>query len=716
MPTVTFDFRARNADSVRKSMQSVLDGAGRGGAAGAQRQAASEQAITRATLREIAVRVRARDKAANDAKRAAEKETAATAREAGKREKASEKETNKKLRAFDQLTREANRMQESMTRAAERGAQRRAAAEERANARVTASNNRRQQGAVNANASARTRSGALWGGRAQAAVSATLGVAGDIHGQIQDARQRRAQAGTGITDIFRGAGGGVAEMNATRTRFAAEAEALGMRYEDLVASAAAVQQGSSFFSQTESQRAAGLTAQQSRAANFDNFFRQVRTGRDVVGQAGVGQFVRIGGILQELGLDQRTTNDTQISLARLGEMGAIELSSISKEGMQPIMARVGQSLGALGAGATQEQRSSTIQRTITQAMAEMEVMRGAAGYNPRNAGQIMAALGPALQNPVVQQKMRTNILNAGGVPEAERRRIESTLFEDDPTRRGQRRLRANLSDPVAFAAAAGGALQNNPTLMRNIFAGGGHGNAQGLQANWRNLMAAMFTPGDGGETGYQRISRFTREAGGGFDAAEMTRRQDLAEADPLTALNRQQESHERALTENTGAIGSLSNAFAAWAAQNPLSSTLAGAVAPGVAGLVAGRAAGAAGAATVGSVGSTVAGGGAAAAGAGLGSSLGVGAAAVVGLGAGDLLNDAIMRSRQTQNRDGSVQDTNTFSIFNDGLGAFVQELRGVASSISGAVSGAVSGANSHAAVQAAGVARADEAARQRRT
>ena len=55
--------------------------------------------------------------------------------------------------------------------------------------------------------------------------------------------------------------------------------------------------------------------------------------------------------------------------------------------------------------------------------------------------------------------------------------------------------------------------------MRNIFAGGGHGNAQGLQANWRNLMAAMFTPGDGGETGYQRISRFTREAGGGFDAA-----------------------------------------------------------------------------------------------------------------------------------------------------------------------------------------------------
>lgn len=736
MPSIDFEFRARGAAAVRRDLDSIRASAQRTG----QAVAALSQGETRVLLNEIGKRQRARSKEAGDARANEARITSAAKDGARDRTRASEGEADARAKAYAGIVKSTETTERQRTRIVERELRERERAERNAARRTVQEMNMRARDAERAQANLGQRR-AAWGATgarvAQQAVGAAIGFAGNMHGQIQDARMQRARAGTGLTDIFRGAGGDAAEMQQWRTRFQREALALGMRYEDLVSDAAAVQTESSFFSRTQSQEAAGLSEQQARAANLESFFRQARTGRDVVGQAGVGQYVRIGGILKELGVDSATTELTQQSLARLGEMGAIELSSISREGMQPIMSRVGQSLGALGPGATAEQRSQAVTQTITRAMAEMEVMRGVAGYNPRNAGQILSSIQPALQNPIVQERLLSNIRSFGGMSREQRRAVENQLFEDDPTRRGQRRLRAGLTDPVGFAVAAGTALRDNPTLLRNMFSGGGPGNPQGLQANWRNLMAGMFTVGDGGETGYQKILRFTREAQGGFSTEELRRRHGLAEADPLTELNRQEEARLSALTENTGAMGRLSNTFAAWAARNPLAATALGmgggtaaSLVAGLGGNVGGRVVGALGSGALGLAGrgalgalsgvgatglaGTLAGGVGAASGGAIAATVAGGLA--LGIGAGELLNRTTgiqnALAGTGRNADGSSQDNSTLSILDTGV---LREFGGIIADAFRSNPPVVQ-ISPQAAAQAAGVARTQAAADRNKT
>jgi hypothetical protein len=450
---------------------------------------------------------------------------------------------------------------------------------------------------------------------------AALGAAQQLHGQRQAARLSRAQAEVGLGGVFRQAGFGVAEARQVRAQFEAAAVRLGVPLEQLSEAAGRAQTEFSVFS---------ARTPEERTRRTGEFLRTAEMARNVAGGESIGEVTRVAGLLQQIGGSYEQQEATLLRLVRLSELGAVELTQVSREAMTPLMARVGQAQGRLGPRATDAERAAAGRTALVRGMAEMEVGRGMAGYNPRTSGNIMANLAGALQANVVQDRLRHNILNAQGVTRARRTEIEGALFENDPTQRGRRRLRQNLEDPLAFIQRSGEVMQNNRAMFANIFAGSGQGNAQALRQNWREFSGALFTAGEGGETGYQRVGRFMSESAGGIDPADMERRRQLAEADPMTQATRLQEMQRKALADNTSALAGLSDRLNAFAMQNPVAATVAGAVLPGLVG-AAGRAL------VGGGLGAGAAGAGAAGAAGGLGvgaATLGVGAGAIIGLGA----------------------------------------------------------------------------------
>lgn len=393
------------------------------------------------------------------------------------------------------------------------------------------------------------------------AASAGAGIISGAMADIQDAQQRRAQSEVGLGGVFRQAGFSVEEARQVRQQFEQAAIRLGIPLQALSEAAGRAQTDFSIFS--------GET-QQERGAKVQEFLRNAELARNLGGTESITEFAQLGGLLNQVGGSENDRRATMLQMVRLSEMGAIEISQVVRESMGPLMAAVGQAQARLGPNATNEQRSAAGRSALVQTLAEMEVMRGSAGYTSRNAGNIFSALGNAVQNNRVQDRIRNNIMEAAGVSQSERNRIESALFEDDPNERGRRRLRQDLAnDPLAFITAAGRAMQNNSTLFSNMFAGGGQGNPMALQANWRNLAARMFTIGADGKTGYERVQSYI-EGSRSVDAADMERRRQLAEEDPMIRLTKLQEQRDSQLLDNTGALRSLAEELQAFRANNPL--------------------------------------------------------------------------------------------------------------------------------------------------
>jgi hypothetical protein len=538
-------------------------------------------AMQRERIRAANERTRLEQKAAKDREKAERDVTKRAAAETKNRLREVRNEAREVERLAREMLRAREQNEKAATRAAAReGAQREREQEQRARAaaRQQARYVRQMEGRLGrAGAFQRSLdSGTFRGvmGAAGRVGSAIGGAASDLQGQVQGARANRAQAEVPLGAVFRQAGFSVRESVEVRRQFEQTAERLGVSLETLASAAGQVQGEFSTFSATEG--ADATTATRERAANVARFLSQAELGRNVVGAESIGEFTRLGGLVRQIGGSDDQQRATMLGMSQLAELGSVELRDVVSSAMQPLMARVGTAQAALGPGATQGARVAAGHRALVESMAEMEVLRGTAGYNPRNAGNIMGMLGTAIQSGRSQDAIRNNILQARGMTSAQRAAVEGQLFENDPTQRGRRRLRANLaSSPVAFIAAAGQAFQNNPTLLRNIFAGGGHGNPQALQANWRNLAASLFTTNERGETGYTRVGRFAGAAAQGMGAEELERRRKLAEADPMTKLQTETERNRNALLMNTTAL-EVSNRIAAFQSNNPMVASLLG--------------------------------------------------------------------------------------------------------------------------------------------
>ena len=123
------------------------------------------------------------------------------------------------------------------------------------------------------------------------------------------------------------------------------------------------------------------------------------------------------------------------------------------------------------------------------------------------------------------------------------------------------RLRGGVA-AAEFATRVATATGGNAQMAANIFAGGGHGNAQALLSNMRSLMAVL-----GGERG-QRVQ--TMMQGMGVTDAQVSAHQRDVEGDTLSNLTRAQEERDNALTSNTSWLERLSNTIHDWQVRNPI--------------------------------------------------------------------------------------------------------------------------------------------------
>jgi hypothetical protein len=148
---------------------------------------------------------------------------------------------------------------------------------------------------------------------------------------------------------------------------------------------------------------------------------------------------------------------------------------------------------------------------------------------------------------------------------------ENSIYEDDPTRRGARRLRASVeSSPLAVIDRVTRAMGGNSNAAANIFAGGGHGNAQGLLSNVRLLFATLGAINP--ETGRARTESVRALSGGGYTPAEMEARRKEVENDDLAQIRKNEEARAKALTDNTNAAVRLANSIDNFATRNPIGS------------------------------------------------------------------------------------------------------------------------------------------------
>lgn len=518
-------------------------------------------------------------------------------------------------RASDRSSREEIARQNNTTRlliAADKNRTAAHIAEEQNRTRVSLAESRRRAVAAQREAAEIARTRRERGNRVAGAVTTVAGAARggltSLHGDIQSERRTRAEANRGLTHALEGAGirgfGGVA-----RQRISEFTERTGMNYSDVVA---ALQMGQQRGSALE------LRGRTPEAALNDalSVVRQANaTGTDA------GQLLAARGRLSGQGITGARLDETMRFVQFAADRGNVEVDEIIQQGLPGALRLMSSRTGAM-AGRTSAERQAAAAASFRESVAVQEVMAGAGG----RSGQVSnayAAFQTAMDTPRRHDLMRANLRNyarslTGNDPATRARRAAveglvsgpNAIFEDDPTRRGQRRLRADVaSSPLMLLNRVTEAMGGNSNAAANIFAGGGHGNAQGLLGNLRILFGALGAINP--ETGRARSDAVREIAAGGYTEQDIQRRQGEVEGDDLATINRNEESRAKALTDNTNSLVRLSTSIDNLVRANPFGAQALGAgggmatgifgnAAAGAAGGVLGRAGGALSAASAG--------------------------------------------------------------------------------------------------------------------
>lgn len=682
MPSVDFEFRARGAAQVRQQIELIQAAARRSGSESARLTAAEQNLRTRLTLQQIALRSRAEINAANNVAKAERQVTAIAAAQATERGRIAAREEQAKARAYAATTRLAEREEQQRTRIAEREARRRA----------TAARRERDE--------ARSRVGSA----ASSAMQTVGSYASTMHGQIQGARRSRAETEHTLNSALYQAGVTGTEAAGMRARVFREVESgrlQGLSADEVASAIAATQtQFSSLTRGTE-----GLTGQaavQRRQQNLNDMLGAAEFARNTY--QGPAEVMRVAGMLSSQGVTGDNQRAALEAMTGIAQAGSIELANVTREALGPLMQSIAFATGRLGSGATAEQRAAAVRDATITTLAVGEVGAGA-GLSSRDSLNAYAKIQRNMQSDVVTGHLfeALGARRGGGA-------LARELFTTERGSRGQtvHRMRAGQD-----ALGVMGRLQQfagGSTQLANLLQGGG-GEAMILDAQVRRFLGGLSSQTAGGQTMAQRVQSLV-DQGRSFGQADVNRGASMVNAEQRTEIVAQEERRNAALTMDSAALR-FSNAVDRFANNNPFASAALSAGAGGASSLLAGGLGRMAGATGAGGLANTIAGGGAAAGGAALGTAAGVLAAGAVGLGVGDFINDEITRRTTGRNENGTAQDSNTFSVFNDGLRAFVGELRTLPDVLSVAFARAGS---THAVTNAAAVARTEAQARQNRT
>lgn len=612
MPSVTFNFNVRGAEEVRRALRSTAQEAARITGRSPQ-SAAQEQAATSAALRSAAAKKKAAVDAAREVQKIEQQTTAVVNAEAGKRTAAEQNSYKQRVKSALAHARDVERAEQALTRAQER--------EQRKRER-TAEQNRRALS---------NRAAGVGSALANGAVSA----ASNAYGQIQDARRTRAQTERELGVALYQTGANRAEVRSRMARLTEFSRSNGIDAQELASAASAAQtQFSTLTGDNEAQR----------SERFENFLRTALFARNTGNN--IGETARLQGLLATTGLDANTQQSLLRFSAGASQAGAVEMGDVIRSGLQGITSRIASAQSRLGPNATQEERSAAAISEYRQAFSELQV-EAAMGLGPRQGGNALAAVNNALQSSARQDRLLNNIRNARDLSSVQRRSLENALFVRGPGGRSRLRSTNSLDFVSAFARTVGA----DATQFANVFAGSGAGNREGLQANWRTSLGNLLKTDTTGRSGIERVNALRNVT---LSEADVQRGADIFSNDSLSQLTRNEEQRLTALTENTGAIGRLTDSIASFAAQNPLLSAVGGSVAGAAAGQFGGLAA-RAGAGVFGAVapgaaatlgGGVVAGGGAA-----------IAATVAGGLALGGLAGEGINRAIAPRNADGSRRD-----------------------------------------------------------
>lgn len=600
----------------------------------AQRQTSD---VTRAAAaRTTAVRSEARE-----AVRSAEQIAAARARGERQATAASVREASRRASVDRQRAREAGSAARAVAASEREAAQATAASVREAGRRAALDRQRTGEAAATQRAAAQAaattgRSDRRFGGHVAAVATAGLQFAGQAHGMIQDARGRRAETSHTMSQALYQAGADSGDAAELRERMYSFARTHGMDSGELASAANAVQTEFSTLGDSRS-------SQGTRRTNVDNFLQTQLFARDT-GQSGA-EVARVAGMLQNTGLDAGAQRSTLLALTGMAQRGAVELGSVSREAMSPMLQRMHDARTQLlqrNPAATPQEIAAEQGGAAQAAFAEIEVARGQ-GASPRRFARVMAGLGTELQGSHRQGMLLTNINNAQDITDAQRTGLRG-MFDHG-------RLRAQFQSGAGFAGHVSQVLGGNEAAMRNVFAGSGAGNAQSMQTNWRDAIAMMMSGGP-------ELQRMLAGAGAAFTEEDVGRGGRVFGGEDKTSLTRDHENNQAALTTNTGAMGRLSDAFTSFVARNPLlaagGSTAAGLLGPGAASM-----GGAAIPAAVRSASAVAAAGGVAG---GAVMALGAVVAGGAGLGIGEGINRAIDSANPRARDNGQQNISSVFS------------------------------------------------------
>ncbi len=432
---------------------------------------------------------------------------------------------------------------------------------------VTVRESRRRTQALRSEATERQRIAREWGRQGERFANGAMGVGSQIYGAVTGERPRAATIQRSVGNAIYQAGGNFSDVQNTTgvvQRFARD------RGLDATELAAALQSAQTEFSVLGNAR----TSATDRNRNLEQFLGAAALGQSTGNN--VGEFTRLAGLFSDSGINGQQQRQMLLYAAGAAQQGAVEVGGVTREGMSAMRSR-------MGAAAARARRNgadpvAAMQQEFRQAFAEVEVARSS-GETTRAGANAMASLTRALSAPVVGDKLRNNIQQYRGITAEQRTQLNAALFENDPQRRGQQRLRTSMQNPLAMISAFASAGIDQGTFM-NLTRGGGHGNPLSLLENQRRVVGSLLNTDADGNSGISRVRRLMDT--GALSEADVRRGEGIFTQDRQAQLNKEQETRSLELTNNTSAVVNLTESLNRASAENPFIAPVAAAAGGGI--------------------------------------------------------------------------------------------------------------------------------------
>jgi hypothetical protein len=504
----------------------------------AAQRAASEAARARARLERESTR--AAQQAERERTRNAEKSAA-------ERLRIERDETRKKDRESREAARNADRAEKERTRNAERESAKRVRAEER---------EARQRSAM-ASRNARAAGQRVIGAGVQAVGAAAVA----MHGQFQDARERRAASEHTLDAAFYQAGVSGAEaqrMRAQIQREVASGSLRGLSTQQVSESIMGAQTEFSVLSQGVTPQMTSAQAEAQRQTNLNRQVELMSLARNTYQDP--GEVMRVAGMLGQQGIHGTDQRSMLLSLTGMAQAGSIELSTLSSTALGPLMQNLAR---VTNANMTPEQRAAAVQRTTAETMAVGEIGR-AAGLSPRDSINALAKMRGSVVNERTQEKLFSRLTGE------HREELASQLFETDA--QGRHRLRNQ--DPIGLMSSLVTGFGGDANAVSNLLGAGGSAAPMVLDAQQRRLIMGMASQTEGGQTIAQRVSGM-QAIGERFGEDDVARGASMVAGETHTTLQANEEQRDNVLTDNTSGVKALSDSIRDWRVRHPWLSGLA---------------------------------------------------------------------------------------------------------------------------------------------